>query len=130
MKFDLVPETLESPFRDDFPGYTDGMVRGEPGRFFVAPPFGEHGEDIYNFPMKSDDVWIVTFPKCGKLNLKSVTLTGNTSAFYYLIEQISLQGRLGSKKYFGCLSTIVTLKELSRKWYPGHRSWSKSVFDT
>jgi Sulfotransferase domain len=86
VKFELVPETLESPFRDDFPGYTDGMVRGEPGRFFLAPPFGEHAEDIYNFPLKSDDVWIVTFPKCGKLTLKLNRLlysAENTSAFSY-----------------------------------------------
>ena len=65
VKFELIKETLEPPFRDDFPGYTDGMARGEPGGFFIPPAFGQHADEFINFPLKADDVWIVTFPKCG-----------------------------------------------------------------
>ena len=41
--------------------------------YVVSEPLGVHGqahlskiaEKIYNFQVRTDDIWIVTFPKCG-----------------------------------------------------------------
>ena len=39
VKFNVIPETLQSPFKDHFPAYYKGLVRGEPGGFVIHPKF-------------------------------------------------------------------------------------------
>ena len=66
VEFQLIPETLVDPFRSDFFNYADGLVRGTPGGFVLSPEYGKTADLIYNFPLREDDTWVVTFPKCGK----------------------------------------------------------------
>jgi len=65
VRFEVIGESLETPFRDDFPNYTDGLVRGAPGGFVLTPVYAKHAGDIYGMALRSDDAWVVTFPKCG-----------------------------------------------------------------
>ncbi|KAK4023113.1 hypothetical protein OUZ56_008544 [Daphnia magna] len=65
IKFEVIPKTLISPFKEHFPGYTEGLTRGQPGGFVLAPEYAKHADELLNFQPRSDDVWIVTFPKCG-----------------------------------------------------------------
>ena len=65
VRFRWLAESLQPPYRDHFPGYTDGMSRGEPGGFFVTPAVGENAAAIRRFQLRADDTWIVTFPKSG-----------------------------------------------------------------
>ena len=65
VKFDIIEDTLQSPFRDIFLGYGNGLVHGQPGGCVMSFEYAEHAEKIYKFKPRSDDVWVVTFPKCG-----------------------------------------------------------------
>ncbi|KAK7076217.1 Sulfotransferase (sult) [Halocaridina rubra] len=50
----------------DFTGYVDlGMVRFQPGRWLFPSSFTRFADKIYNFKVKPNDVYIVTWPKCG-----------------------------------------------------------------
>ncbi len=55
-KFKLFP--LENSVEVD-------MVKSIPGDVYMPSKYAEVAEKIYNFPLRPDDVWIVTYPKCG-----------------------------------------------------------------
>lgn len=66
VKFEVIPETLDSRFQLHFPAYFDkGLVRSDPGGFVFHPNFARHAEKIYGMKIRSDDVWIRTFPRSG-----------------------------------------------------------------
>ncbi len=41
------------------------MVKSVPGDVYMPSKYAEIAEKIYNFKLRPDDVWIVTYPKCG-----------------------------------------------------------------
>jgi hypothetical protein len=65
IQFSLIPKTLEEKYHKDFPLILDGLVRGTPGGFVLSPLFSQHADELRKFEVRKDDVWIVTFPKCG-----------------------------------------------------------------
>lgn len=65
VKFSLLPNTLDAQFQKDFPSYTDGLVRSSPGRYVTLPEYPKKAEAVYNLKPRPDDVYILTFPKCG-----------------------------------------------------------------
>ena len=67
VKFESIPETLESSYKEHFPVFDKGLVRGEPGGFIFHPHYASNAEKIYNMKVRSDDVWIRTFPRSGIL---------------------------------------------------------------
>ena len=44
--------------------YVD-MVRSVPGGITMPGKYKAMAERIYNFEVRPDDIWIVTYPKCG-----------------------------------------------------------------
>ena len=40
-------------------------LRSIPGNVWMPKKYRAAAEKIYNFEVKEDDIWIVTFPKCG-----------------------------------------------------------------
>ncbi len=80
VKFEVIPKTLTSPFTEHFPNYTEGLAKGSPGGFVLSPEYARHAEECLQFQPRSDDVWIVTFPKCGTIG---------HSPFHDWIEKIS-----------------------------------------
>ena len=66
IKFSLLEKSLSTDFLADFPNFIDGLVRGEPGGFVHGPAYASTCDKYRNFSIRTDDVWIVTFPKCGK----------------------------------------------------------------
>lgn len=50
--------------RKDFTGYID-LVRLTPGRWFFPAAYTKVADSIFNFEHKSNDVVIMTYPKCG-----------------------------------------------------------------
>jgi hypothetical protein len=59
--------SLTDEFRSDFPTYIEGLVRGQPGDFVNFPEYARHADNIYRFQPRSDDVYVMTFPKSGEL---------------------------------------------------------------
>ena len=69
VKFNVIPETRMGRFAQLFPGLKDGLVKSEPGNFVTTPEFGMNADKIYYRQPKKEDVWLTTFPKCGKKKL-------------------------------------------------------------
>ncbi len=72
VKFHSIEETRTSPFTDHFLGYTNpsfkgGLVRTDPGGMVLYPAIVDHAENLYRFRPRENDVWILTFPKCGNI---------------------------------------------------------------
>jgi hypothetical protein len=82
VKFNVIPKTRLKKFGQLFTGYPTGLVKSEPGGFVMPPPYGENAEKIYRMKPRSDDVWLLTFPKCGKSNTKSSDV--NSISLLYL----------------------------------------------
>lgn len=76
VKFILLPGTTETQFQKDFPAYKDGLVYSSPGRYVVMPEYPKKAETVYNLKPRTDDVYVLTFPKCGKRkNSNSIEVT-------------------------------------------------------
>jgi hypothetical protein len=43
----------------------EGMIRSNPLNVVMPHKFKEFAEEIWNFEVRKDDIWIVTYPKCG-----------------------------------------------------------------
>ena len=43
----------------------NGIVSVNPSGLWMPKEFEDIAEKIYNFEVKPDDVWIITYPKCG-----------------------------------------------------------------
>ncbi len=41
------------------------MVKSIPGNVYMPAGFTDIAERIYNMELRPDDIWIVTYPKCG-----------------------------------------------------------------
>lgn len=72
IKFNIIPKTLTKPFSDIFGGYMEGLVKSEPGGTVMPTNYGKdnNAQIVYQFETRKDDVWVVTFPKCGNRNKK------------------------------------------------------------
>ncbi|KAI9563465.1 hypothetical protein GHT06_010928 [Daphnia sinensis] len=65
VKFHVIPKTRLKNFSKLFTGYPLGLTKSEPGNFVMTPMYAENAEKIYRMKPRSDDVWLLTFPKCG-----------------------------------------------------------------
>ena len=41
------------------------LVRSEPDGILMPKAFAAIAEELYNFELRADDIWLVTYPKCG-----------------------------------------------------------------
>ena len=92
VKFNVIPKTRLKSFTRQYTGYTTGLVESEPGKFIMTPSYGSNAEKLYRLPPRKDDVWLLTFPKCGKIVIKSNILVRKAAIFkcYFNQEQLGL----------------------------------------
>ena len=71
----VAPENNANICRD-FLGYRerrelDGIVRSEPEGWIFCGRYQKdgHADSIYNFDIRDDDVWILSYPKSGMINV-------------------------------------------------------------
>lgn len=64
LRFSVVPESKIPPFTEHFPYYS-GVMRCEQTGFNLSPEFVEHINEFTDFQPRTNDAWVVTFPKCG-----------------------------------------------------------------
>lgn len=89
--FEPIPKTLASPFTELFPAYNGkGLVRGEPGGFVFSHEYGKHAENVFRFQPRKDDVWLMSFPRSGRL-LNSTRMTEHTVKSFSLKLTSSLE---------------------------------------
>jgi hypothetical protein len=69
VQFHAIAQSKLGAFADHFPHYAGGFARSEPGGFVISQEFGRHAHEFFYFQPRKDDVWILTFPKCGKNTL-------------------------------------------------------------
>ena len=70
VNYNIFEKTLCKEFKEHFIWYADGLVKGDPGGFVLTTEYARNADKVSNFQPREDDVWLVTFPKCGKNNLK------------------------------------------------------------
>lgn len=70
VKFAPIAGTKDEKFQKDFPCYFDGLVSSLPGRYVTMPEYPKRAEAVYNLKPRPDDVYILTFPKCGSSNVR------------------------------------------------------------
>lgn len=65
----LSPE-LNKELTSKFKGERTGFVEVGPKKWIMPAAYAKHAEKYYNFPVRNDDVWIVTYPRTGNLLTK------------------------------------------------------------
>jgi len=76
IKQELKYEVLRGPLVDKFitanqAFHADGIIKVWPPSSAILAEFRHHAEKIRKFTVKEDDVWIVTYPKCGEWSGKN-----------------------------------------------------------
>ena len=69
VKFNVIPKTMLTSFSKHFAGLhlKNGLVKSEPGNFVITRMYGDNAETLYRLKPRNDDVWLLTFPKCGRI---------------------------------------------------------------
>ena len=67
IKWNPAPKELEEKRKklfDKGSSLLNGLI-SEPYGLCCPPPMTKVAERIYNFKVRPDDIWIITYPKCG-----------------------------------------------------------------
>ncbi|CAK1552652.1 unnamed protein product [Leptosia nina] len=60
-----VDEDLAQELMEHYTGELTGFVRVGPSGYFLPHKYKEQAKDIYNMPIRSDDTFVVTYPRSG-----------------------------------------------------------------
>jgi len=67
LKVERIEGELAVALSEWYPPHKRGFVKIGRKKWFLPYKYVEKGDDIYNFEIRPDDTWIVTYPRSGKL---------------------------------------------------------------
>ena len=119
VRFSLLEKSLSAEFLADFPSYVQGLVRGDPGGLILTQKYADTADKYLNFTLRSDDVWIVTYPKCGNFD------AGRCLKFDILSFICWLKERHGRRRCCGWSLTTAMPRRAKNRWF--HALHSSSI---
>lgn len=66
LNFDILGGETKARLLAAFPGYSEGFVRCQPGNLLMPLFFKKDWQTYFNFQLRNEDVFILSFPKSGK----------------------------------------------------------------
>ncbi|XP_066905451.1 luciferin sulfotransferase [Halyomorpha halys] len=67
LPYKIVPveEALNRQLMNDFKGERYGFVQVGPKKWLLPASYADHAEKFYSYDLRSDDVWVITYPRSG-----------------------------------------------------------------
>jgi hypothetical protein len=66
-KIKPLDEGLNKKLLADFEGERTGFCQVGDKKWMLPAAYAKHAEGYYTMPLRQDDVWIITFPRSGKI---------------------------------------------------------------
>lgn len=79
-----VEESINKKLLKDFTGERTGFIQVGPQKYFFPCKFLKEARYLYNFKVRSDDTWVVTFPRSGSQFNQWLHLSVIKSYLFYL----------------------------------------------
>ncbi|XP_073943401.1 uncharacterized protein [Choristoneura fumiferana] len=89
---ELTKETDEL-LRNLYKGHSEGFLQFGAGRFILPTSYREHAAPMRALPLRPDDVWVATFPRCGTTWTQELVWLVQNNLDYKKAAEISLLER-------------------------------------
>ncbi|CAA9998126.1 unnamed protein product [Nesidiocoris tenuis] len=86
-------EKTDKKLMSDFLGERSGFCQVGKDKFVLPVAYKKHAEDYYNLPLRSDDIWVVTYPRSGTTLCQELVWMVNNNLDYETSANSSLQDR-------------------------------------
>lgn len=105
-------ENINAELMNDFKGERYGFVHVGPKKWCLPASYKTHAEKFYTYPLRPDDIWIMTYPRSGTTMCQELVWLINNNLDYDSSAKIALEKRFPFFE-FTLLHTEKLHKEIS-----------------